>query len=319
MRAFAYGRRAGVAALAAVLAACTTAGSAPTHRDIAIAGSRVHPESLSADAAGNLYNGSANGTIYRTPAGSKTAMPWIAPGPANGLRSLFGVLADDRRGVLWVCNNPNLFARETGTSSLKSFALATGELVASYDFPSGAPTACNDIAVARDGTVWVTETSGGRIFVLAPGASALALFAAGPDLVGVDGIAFAGDGTLYINNVRRQQFQRVERKADGSFDRLTTLSTSSPLNGPDGLRPIGGHRFIQGEGGGGRVAIVTVDGDTAHLTDVATGLDGPVGVEVIGSRAYAVEGKIGYLVDPALRERSPDPFTIRAFPLPEGR
>jgi len=31
---------------------------------------------------------------------------------------------------------------------------------------------------------------------------------------------------------------------------------------------------------------------------------------------YATEGKISYLFDPALRDKNPDPFIIRAFPLP---
>lgn len=307
-------------ALAALLtaAACATAQAPAAPGDVTIAGSRVHPESITSDRAGNLYNGSTNGTIYRTPAGGRTAEAWITPDAGNGLTFLFGVFADDARGVLWACNNPNIFARQTGTSSLKGFDLATGKLTASHDFPTDAPAACNDIAVASDGAVWVSETTGGRIFVLRPGGSALELFARGPELVGIDGIAFAGDGRIYINNVRQQLFQRVERKADGSYDRLTNLAVSSPLAGPDGLRSLGGNRFIQGEGQGGRVALVDVEGDTARITPVATGLDGPVGVTVVGGTAYVVEGKINYLVDPALRERSPDPFVIRALPLPRN-
>ena len=107
-----------------------------------------------------------------------------------------------------------------------------------------------------------------------------------------------------------------ERKADGSFDRLTTLATSLPLNGPDGLRALGGNRFIQAEGPGGRVALVEVEGDTATVTPIATGLDSSVGVTVVGQTAYAVEGKIEYMFDPKLKDRSPDPFVIKAFALP---
>jgi len=287
--------------------------------DVVIEGSRVFPESVTSDAAGNLYNASNAGTIYRTLADSTRALPWIVPDAHNGLKSLFGVFADDARGLLWVCNNPNIFARETGTSSLRAFDLASGQLSASYDFPADAPAACNDIATAKDGTVWASETIGGRIFVLRPNANELELFAKGEELVGIDGIALAGDGTVYINNVRKQLFQRVERKADGSYAGLATLATSSPLNGPDGLRSMGGNRFIQAEGPGGRVALVEVAGDTATLTDVATGLNGSVGVTVVGRKAYVVEGKIQYLFDPALKDKSPDPFVIRAFPLPEDK
>ena len=306
-------------AIIATLAAFAGVAAAPAPGDVTIDGSRVYPESLTSDAAGNLYNGSNGGTIYRALRGAKTAEPWIVPDAHNGLRSLFGVFADDKHGLLWACDNPNLFKRESGTSTLRAFSLKTGQLVAKYDFPADGPAACNDVAIAKDGTLWATETLAGRIFVLKPHANALELFAKSAELVGIDGIAIAGDGKIYINNVRKQLFQRVERKADGSFDHLTTLATSLPLNGPDGLRALGGNRFIQGEGPGGRVALVDVKGDTAEITPVATGLDGPVGVTVVGRTAYAIEGKIEYMMDPKLKDKSPDPFLIRAFPLAAGK
>lgn len=307
-----------IAALAAacILSGCVSWNVGPTAYDVTIDGSRVFPESITHDAKGNLYNGSNGGTIYRTRAGAGEAEPWIVPGPANSLNSLFGVMADDKRRLLWACNNPNLFKGQKGTSSLLAFDLTSGLQNARYDIPSDGPTACNDIAIAADGTVWVSETSGGRIFELKPHANELELFAKGEELVGIDGLAFAGDGTLYINNVRKNLVQRVERKADGSYAGLTTLTVPETLGGPDGLRPLGGNRFIQGEGSSGRVAVLDIEGDTVRMTDVATGLDGPVGVTVVGRTAYVVEGKIGYMFDPKLKDKSPDPFEIRAFQLP---
>jgi sugar lactone lactonase YvrE len=300
-------------ALAVALAA---AAGAKAPENVVIDGSRVFPESVTSDAAGKLYNGSNGGTIYRALKGSAKAEPWIVPDAKNGLRSLFGVFADDAHGLLWACDNPNLFKRETGTSTLKAFNLKTGQLAAKYDFPTDVPAACNDIAIDKDGTLWATETLAGRIFVLKPHANELTLYAKSDELVGIDGIAIAGDGSVYINNVRKQLFQRVERTPDGSFDKLTTLTTSLPLNGPDGLRALGGNRFIQAEGPGGRVALVEVKGDAATITPIATGLDSSVGVTVIGKTAYALEGKIQYMFDPKLKDQSPDPFVIKAFALP---
>lgn len=303
---------------AGLLAACASVSSAAAPVDITIAGARVFPESIASDAAGNIYVGSNGGTIYRAEAGADTAKPWIVPSAENGLRSLFGVFADEQHKVLWACSIPNLFAqpRETGTSVLKAFDLATGALKASYEFPADKPSACNDIAVAADGTVYATETLSGRIFALAPGAKALTLFAEGRDLTGVDGIAIGGDGAIYINNVRQNLFQRVNRKADGSYAGLTTLTLSDKLNGPDGLRAMGGNRFLQAEGPGGRVALIEVNGDSATVTPVKTGLESSPGVAFVGDVGYAIEGKSSYMMDPALRDKDPGVFVVRAFPLP---
>jgi sugar lactone lactonase YvrE len=313
------GKLAGAIALA-LLCGCASVQAQPAPADVPINGVRVFPESITSDAAGNLYNSSNNGTIYRTIPGGKSAEPWIVPNAGNGLTSVLGVFADERHGTLWACNNPGFGAPPSpgAVSSLKGFDLETGRFQASYDFPAGKPAACNDIAVAADGAVWASETASGRIFYLPEGGNALVLFAEAADLVGIDGLAFAGDGTLYINNVRQHLLQRVDRKADGGYAGLTTLTLNDKLNGPDGLRSIGGNKFLQAEGPGGRVALIEVSGDSATVTPLRTGLDSSPAVTRVGKVGYATEGKINYLFDPALRDKDPGPFVIRAFALPDN-
>lgn len=309
--------RAGIM-VAAVVAECASLPAASAPADILIQGSRVHPESVTVDAAGNIYVGSIGGTVYRATAGSETAEPWIVPSAANGLTSLFGVLADDARGLLWVCNNPSLGGppQPGARSSLRAFDLTSGTLSAAYELPGEGPFACNDIAMGPDVTTFATDTAGGRIFALAPSGNELALFAADPELVGVDGIAFAADGAMYINNVRQHTVQRVNRNPGGDYGGLTTLTLSEPVNGPDALRPIGGNRFLQAEGPAGRVTYVDIEGDRATITPIKTGLESSPGVTHVGRTGHATEGKIGYLFDPALRGKDPGAFVIRAFPLP---
>jgi sugar lactone lactonase YvrE len=291
-----------------------------TASDIRIAGSRVFPESITSDSLGTLYVGSNGGTIYRALSGEAEAAAWIAPDAVNGLQSVFGVFADDARGLLWVCSNPNGLRSppETGPSRLKAFDLASGALRADHVFPGNTPALCNDIATAPDGTVFATDTIGGRIVTLAQGAAELAEFAVSDSLRGVDGIAFGGDGTLYINNVQSNLLQRVEREG-GRFAGLTDIVTTLPLSGPDGLRSIGGNRFLQAEGTGGRVALLTIEGDRAQMIPLVTGLDFPAAVTLVGRTAYVPEGKIAYLFDPARREEDPGPFVIHAVRMPEGR
>jgi hypothetical protein len=46
------------------------------------------------------------------------------------------------------------------------------------------------------------------------------------------------------------------------------------------------------------------------------GLQSSPGVTLIGNTAYAVEGKINYLIDAKLRGQDPGPFKAIAIPLP---
>ncbi|MGI4880743.1 MAG: hypothetical protein ACRYG4_25035, partial [Janthinobacterium lividum] len=163
--------------------------------DILIADRDVYPESLDADRAGRLYVGSIKGIVFRTEPNGDLAEAWIRPTPANGLLSILGVLVDEKAGTLWLCSTPMRLRvpPSVGTSALKAFSLRTGTLKASYPLPAPA-SACNDIAIARDGTVYLTDTANARILTLRPGAAALGLFVQDSGLRGVDGIAFADNG-----------------------------------------------------------------------------------------------------------------------------
>jgi hypothetical protein len=84
----------------------TSAGHAAPIAPIVVPGERAYPESVSSSSDGTLYIGRAgDGGIVRTRPGSPSEI-WIAPG-AFGSRSTFGVLADERAGMLRVCSDAN--------------------------------------------------------------------------------------------------------------------------------------------------------------------------------------------------------------------
>ena len=277
----------------------------------------VYPESLTSTRAGAIYVGSIKGNIYRALPSERLATAWIRPDARNGLGSVFGVLADEASRTLWVCSVPNPFAPPVpGTvASLVAFDLANGAFRARYDFPPPR-SVCNDMTVARDGSVYATDTSNGRILRLRKGAAALDLFGEGDALKGADGIAFSGDGGLYVNIVTRGALLRVATGQDGRMGALTQLSVDATLGGPDGMRLIEGNRFLLAEGTAGRIDEVRIDGDRAQVSVLKSGLQSSPGVTRIGRTAYAIEGKIGYLTDPALRGKDPGAFTVTAIPMP---
>lgn len=291
--------------------------AAPVRGDVLIDGQGVHPESLSAAKDGSLYIGSINGIIYRAGPKDATAVPFIMPSAENGLRSTLGVLTDDAAGRLWVCSVANSFAPRTAgpqpPSEVAAFDLQNGKLIGRWPFPGGGT--CNDIAIGRDGAAYATDTPGGRILKLPKGGNALEVVASDDRLKGIDGIAFADDGQMYINNVQRNQLWRVTLQP-GARAQLQLLNASLAMQGPDGLRPAGGNRFLQAEGGSGRITLVTIEGDSARIQVLREGLQSSPGVTLAGGTAYAVEGKINYLISPQLRGQDPGPFRAIAIPMP---
>ncbi|HEX6996298.1 MAG TPA: hypothetical protein VF339_19365 [Gammaproteobacteria bacterium] len=316
------GRRAGTTKPRAAVFAALALGALPvlsqsTAPGIRIGDTDVFPESVTSTSDGTVYAGSIKGNVYRAAPGESVAMPWIQASEENGILTILGVFADEASNTLWLCSVPNFFGpeRSQGTSSLMAFDLESGEQKGVYPFPPPA-SACNDIAVAPDGSVLATDTPNGRIFRLAPGADSLELFGENAALVGVDGIAFAADGTLYVNNVRTNEILRIETDRRGQMDGVTKLDVSHELGGPDGFRHIEGNRFLQAEGNIGRVSIVTIEGDTATLDVLSDEFTSTPGATVVGDTAYVIESQIGYLTNPELRGQQPGPFMLYAVPMP---
>ena len=293
-------------------AACATVPDAPP--PIALPGERLFPESITSDAAGHIYIGSNPGTIFRARAGDSVASPWIVPDAANGLATVFGVLVDEGRGLLWVCSNPR--QGDGGTPAIKTFGLSDGALVASYPLQVEGPAMCNDMTVAPNGDVYASETLGGRILKLANGGTAFTEWARDPEFATADGIVWGGDGQLYMNAIQRNNLVRANRDAGGNFAGATVLTPSHPMGGPDGLRALGGNRFLQSEGNAGLITLVTIEGDRAEIQTLADGIDYASAVTAVGGRAFYPEGKLRFMFGPQAGQ-DPGPFVVRNVTIPE--
>lgn len=275
---------------AATLALIHQPAGAQGRTEITINDTGVQAENLTSSQDGSVYFGStAKGTIYRAAQGAAQAEPWIQASAA-GLSNVLGVLAHDASNTLWVCQNSTGGrggAPVVGQTALRSFNLRTGAPMATYDFPSNGGV-CNDMVVAPDGTVYVTESFANRIHRLRPGASALDVWvAATDDLAGVDGIAMLADGAVYVNTFFAGRLFRIPVNADGSAGALVPIETSLPLTRPDGLRSVGPRTMIQAEGQG-RVTELTVEGNRADVRVLREQLPGATGVTLAGSDALVL-------------------------------
>jgi sugar lactone lactonase YvrE len=141
-------------------------------------------ESITATSDGALIFSSFTGSrISRAAPGATEASEWIKPG-SNGLLSVLGVLADEASNTLYACSFGVVVPSGTKPGALKTFDLKTGAPKASYDVPAGTIAGqmplCNDMVVARDGTVYITDSLSGRILRLKKGGTALETWATDP-------------------------------------------------------------------------------------------------------------------------------------------
>jgi sugar lactone lactonase YvrE len=280
------------ALLSAVLAAGPTDPSrlrAQSRTQLTISDTAAAPENLTSSQDGTVYFGSmARGTIYRATPGAAQAEPWILAS-TTGLTRVLGVLADDRSNTLWVCQNATGGqggAPVVGQTALRSFDLKSGAPKRTYPFPPNSRV-CNDIAVSADGTAYASESYGGRVHRLKPGATELEVWASDQELDVIDGLAFLADGSLYVNNIATGKLFRIPVNADGSAGAIVPIETSMPLVRPDGLRTAGPKTLIQAEQQG-RVTELTINGNRAEVRVIRDGLARAAGVTLVGDSALVL-------------------------------
>jgi sugar lactone lactonase YvrE len=289
----------------AVALTCLQAADRTT---ITFADGRIFPESLTSTKDGTLYFGAlGQDAVYRAGKNDSQATVWIKPKTAN-LQQVLGVFADEKAGVLWVCASQTggqNGAPTVGETALKAFSLKDASLKGSYAFPGGNGL-CNDIAVAKDGTVYATDTIQGRILRLKKGATALDVWAADPMVLGfADGIALLADGNVYVNSVRQNTLMRVPVKSDGSAGPIAKLDASQAMMGPDGMRSVGSKTMLLVEGG--RLDEVTINGDKAEIKVLKDNMPGITAVTLTGGTAYVSEARLN------ARNSNQDPGPFKAM------
>ncbi|WP_036263776.1 hypothetical protein [Methylocapsa aurea] len=311
--------------LVAILAGGGAIAANATPAVIELPSDRAFPESVTSTSDGALYIGSiVNGGVLRVPPGQTDAEPWIKSG-AYDSRSTFGLLADERSNTLWVCSNDASALGTPGPNSvqgsfLKGFDLRTGEGKASAALP-GARTLCNDMTLGPDGSVYVTNSLAAQILRLRPGGAQLDVwltdsrFEPPKDGVGLDGIAFGGDGNLYVNTFTSGELFRIDVK-DGAPGKVTKLKTSRPLSLPDALRALHGNDFLMIEGAGS-LDRVSIAEDSASIETIKDGFLQPTGVASVGNTAWVAEGQLSRLAYPAKGPAPRLPFRVFAVPLSE--
>ena len=263
--------------IASILFAFSAFTPAAFAAEILIKDAKSQPESLAAAPDGTLIVGSASTPfVYKIRPGSTTPEVFI-DASAEGPGTFFlGQLVDGN--TVWSCvltPVPNTKPAERKTALIGS-DLATGKQKMRWNLP-GTNSLCNDMAVGPDKALYITDTFVGKIFRLAQGATSAELWLEHRNLNGIDGIAFL-NGVLYVNSVFFNNLYRVPVDAQGKAGVPVEIWMDAPVKGIDGIRIANG-KMVQAENGSGKIHVLTINGDRAHVEVIKEGLSEPTGME----------------------------------------
>jgi hypothetical protein len=118
--------------------------------------------------------------------------------PSDKLDCVLGLRVDPARGHLYAVST-NGFLDEANTqrrNAVVRYDLKDGRLIDRFSAPDAMQL--NDLAVAPDGTVYVTDSMSGTLFRKKPGEATLTRLGATGALRGGNGIAFGSLGRLYV-------------------------------------------------------------------------------------------------------------------------
>ena len=83
---------------------------------------------------------------------------------------------------------------------------------------------------------------------------------------------------LYYNSVFFNNLYRVPVDAQGKAGAPVEIWMDAPVKGIDGIRIANG-KMVQAENGSGKIHVLTINGDRAHVEVIKEGLSEPTGME----------------------------------------
>lgn len=254
------------------------------------------PEGIEYDQASRRFlTGSlAEGSIFEI-ALDGSVTPFVTD-PA--LVSSVGIEVDEPRNRLLVANSDSSVFGGSGSGQAKLgvYSLTTGERIAMVDLGAlrsgraGAVFFANDVAVADDGTAFVTDTRQNVVYRVGTDyvASVFYEFPAVENL-GLNGIVYHPDGYLLVADSGNGVLYKTPI---GNPSATARVSLSEPVPGSDGIvwRADGALAVVQNSATDGRVALVTSsDGwASARIVGASPNTGQATTAAAVGAEIYAV-------------------------------
>ncbi|PHJ07027.1 hypothetical protein A5N81_02160 [Pseudomonas aeruginosa] len=265
------------------------------------AGAR-YPNGIAHAADGTLYVGLVtSGRILRKPPGGEWET-FFAGSPA--IFAATALRLDEPRGLLWGNSPDFLPAGRRRPHGVFALDLASGAVRRYLTLPGDGMG--NDLAVAPDGTVYLSETRDGSLMRLRPGEPAFQVL--------------LRDSTLLVGNFGSGAIHVVEGVA--TRPRLREMELPRTLENPDGmaLAPDGSLIVLENaiRSGAGKVLRIAepLAPGRRGIEVIREGLESPVNLTVTGQGcAYVSESRIRHRLLPGREGEVPARFLIHRLPL----
>ncbi len=229
----------------------------------------------------------------------------FVPSGRDGLHMVLGLKVDAPRKSLWVCSAEADVAggNTTRASALLRFDLATGKTLQQIASPPGGKHLFNDIAIAKDGGLFLTDSEEGTVFRLRAGGKRLEVFQPPGRLFYPNGIALSDDERfLYVAHVLG--VVAWELASGRSF--VLPVSDDVTLAGIDGLSFYRGTLVaIQNGMEPNRVALFSLAPSLDRVTEVRVLERGHTAFEIPTTGAVAGDSYY-FIANSQLRALGPD-------------
>jgi len=231
---------------------------------------------------------------------------------------------DEQRGLLWG-NSPD-FLPTGQIRAHRVFALNVSDATInrSLTLPEGGMG--NDLVIAKDGTVYLTETKAGSIMRLRPGEANFQIIfrdkrLAGPSGIGAAGIVLIDDKVMAIANFGSGKLYTLSYGEEQPS--LSEILLPRTIENPDGmgLAPDGSLIVLENgiNSGQGRILRISDPSSTGlhRIEIIREGMESPVNLDITPQGcAFVSEARIRHRLLAGHEAEVPDSFRIYQLPLP---